>query len=101
MTESSLIDVTEEFNRIATALKLEEFRPGYDAHMDFNGIRITYYEDRKGAFRSLGVSSPDTKDQFVAIQHGQRDSANIAFSFGSRRELKSLADRICSAPATP
>ena len=101
MTEYSLMDIPEEFNRIAGALKLDERRSGNDVYMDLGGIKVTYYEDPKGAFRSLGVSSSDTKEQFVAIQHGSRNSENIAFSFGSRRELKSLADRICSVPATP
>jgi hypothetical protein len=101
MTETPLISLTPEFNRIVMHLGLDKHSPGYDVSMDFNGIRITYYEDPKGAFRYLGVSSPDTEDQFLAVQNGPRDSENITFSCGTRRELNSLADRICSAPATP
>lgn len=101
MTDCSSIDVPGEFNRIATTLKLDERPAGEDVCVNLGGIKVVYYEDTKRTYRSLGVSSPDTEDQFIAVQHGPWDSANIAFSFGSRRELKSLADRICSAPATP
>lgn len=58
--------------------------------MDFNGIRITYYDDPKGAFRSI---SRQIQKISLSLFSMVNDTADIFISLGSRRELKSLAEQ--------